>query len=846
MFVGSGRAAVAVLLALAVVAAAPRRVHAGAFTFAGEVNGVNVVTHPPGYTGTGGTLNVTVCVDPTSPNAAAMEQSVRNVVATWNALTPASPNLFFYGNNNIGDSQIDFESTALHEVGHCLGLGHPNLSTESGLSGDLQNYTKSTDGADNVYATDDGADNIIGSSDDVRGDDVNLHWFRISNDDPFTIASVVDGTTYSRNVANLPSGHLFPTNADRTVANALGYGTTEAVMQQGAYYDEDQRRLTTDDVATLRLGMSGLDLVAGTADDYTVSLSYVGLTTSCNLILDFDDAQSSFAQCNSGGAFLVANQHVVVTTARLYFNTGYNWFFNDVVQATPTATATATATPTVTATRTATPTPTSTVTATRTATPTVTATATRTATPTVTATATTTSTPTATLTATRTATPSATPTMSPTPTLTTTPTATATATPTESPTATATLSPTPTVSSTSTATVSATGTTTPSATPTETATPTATTTPTATESATPTPTETATPTATATATATVTALVSATATASATPSVTPTPRATCTPPPEPRAEQPVTAGAAKCKRTIAKEASKYLAAETKALEKCDQNVVKGAALGPCPDGIADARIAGAFAKLAKGIAKACGGADKSCGGDLADEEPPAGLGWPASCPSFPGAEACAAPIVDCSDIAACIACVGTNAAGRARTLVYDTLTKTDPDAALNKCQRTIGAATARFTLAKERTLHKCWDARAAGKHADRCPDGNAVDGSPARKAALTIAKADAKRIAAVCKACGGADRRCDDAVARLDAATITGSGGSDDFTPAAIGFPATCPGVQIPDGGQFCDQPVATLADVVTCTACVAEHEVVCVDRLRVPQFVGYPCECAP
>jgi hypothetical protein len=354
VFVGRGRAAAVVVLA--VIAATPRLAHAGAFTFAGEANGVNVVTHPPGYNGTGGTLNVTVCIDPTSPNAAAMEQSVRNVVATWNALTPASPNLFFYGNNNIGDSQIDFESTALHEVGHCLGLGHPNLSTESGLSGDLQNYTKSTDGADNAYTTDDGADNLIGSNDDVRGDDVNLHWFRISNDDPFTLAGLVDGTTYSRNVANLPSGHLFPTNADRTVANALGYGNTEAVMQQGAFYDEDQRRLTTDDVATFRLGMSGLDLVAGTADDYTVVLSYAGLTTSCNLIIDFDDAQSSFAQCNSGGTFLVTNQHVAVTTARLYFNTGYNWFFNDVVQATPSPTATATATPTVTATRTATPT----------------------------------------------------------------------------------------------------------------------------------------------------------------------------------------------------------------------------------------------------------------------------------------------------------------------------------------------------------------------------------------------------------------------------------------------------------------------------------------------------------
>jgi hypothetical protein len=201
-------------------------------------------------------------------------------------------------------------------------------------------------------------------------------------------------------------------------------------------------------------------------------------------------------------------------------------------------------------------------------------------------------------------------------------------------------------------------------------------------------------------------------------------------------------------------------------------------------------------------------------------------------------------IGDCGDIARCIACVGGSAVDQARTLAYGTLTETDPSQALNKCQRAIGAATARFTLAKEQKLRQCWDARAAGKHADACPDVAAPEGSPARKAALAIAKADAKRVATICKACGGADKRCDDAVVRLDDAPVAGSGGSDDFPPTAIGFPAVCPGLQVPDGGPFCDQPIATLANVIECTACIAEHDVVCVDRLRVPQFTAYPCEC--
>ncbi len=730
---------IAVMAALA-LATHPSSAPAGSFIFAGEANGAAVVTHPIGYNGTGGTLNVSVCIDPTSPNAASMVQSVQNVVVAWNALSPTSPNLLFGGSNNIGASEIDFESTALHEVGHCLGLGHPNLSTESQLTGNDQNYTKSTDGADNTYDVNAGTDAVIGSSDDVRGDDVNLHWFRQSNDDPFTIAGVVDTSTYSRNVADLPSGHLFPTNADRTVATLLGYTNTEAVMQQGAFYDEDQRRLTTDDVATFRLGMTGLDLTAGTADDYTVNLTYAGLTASCNIVLDFDDAQTGFAQCNAGGAFLVNGQHVVITSARVYFNDGYNWFFNSVVAATPTPTSTPT--PTVTAT----------------------ATATTTATPTVT----------------------------------TTPTATFTASPT------ATVSPTPTETAT--------------ATPTETPTPTVTATPTATTTATPTP------------------------------SLTATPRATCTPLPASPAEQPITAGAGKCKRAIAKEASKFLATQTKALERCHQAVVKHTVPGPCPDGAAGAKIAKATTKLVAGIAKVCGGSDKVCGGNLTGEEPPAGLGWPAVCPSFQGAAApaCTTAIGDCADIAACIACVGDAAVAQARTLAYDGLVDTNPAATLNKCQRAIGAATARFALAKEQQLRKCWDARAAGKHAARCPDAAATPGSPAQKAAVAIAKADAKRITSICKACGGPDKRCDDAVLRLDGAAVAGSGGSDDFGPDAIGFPAICPGLQVPDGGPFCDAPVGTLAGIIECTACVAEHAVLCVDRLRVPQFAAYPCECTP
>ena len=45
-------------------------------------------------------------------------------------------------------------------------------------------------------------------------------------------------------------------------------------MQQGMFSDEVQTELTPDDTETLAFAMSGLDEVAGTADDYSIKLVY--------------------------------------------------------------------------------------------------------------------------------------------------------------------------------------------------------------------------------------------------------------------------------------------------------------------------------------------------------------------------------------------------------------------------------------------------------------------------------------------------------------------------------------------------------------------------------------------
>ena len=59
------------LVVLCVWLALPGTALAGAYVFSGETNGLDLITHPTGYAGTGGVVNVSVCIDPASPNASA-------------------------------------------------------------------------------------------------------------------------------------------------------------------------------------------------------------------------------------------------------------------------------------------------------------------------------------------------------------------------------------------------------------------------------------------------------------------------------------------------------------------------------------------------------------------------------------------------------------------------------------------------------------------------------------------------------------------------------------------------------------------------------------------------------
>lgn len=309
-------------------------VQSGVFEFADEVHGVDTITHPVGYTGNGADLVITVGISPLSLHIDAMEVPVRNVINTWNRLIPTTGNVLIESNGML-HNQFDFESVALHELGHCLGLGHPNLASESGLSGDDRNFTKATRGANNNFDLNSGIDGVVGSSDDLRGDDVNLHWFHKESNNPFMLAQVIDITTYSQSLDDLPSGDQFVVNGDRAVAELMGFKNTEAVMQQGILSGETRRTLTADDIATLRLAMSGLDRLAGTSDDYTIELRYEGITDTADIIFEFDN-QASFAACEITGNYIdLERRHIAITEGHISLNTNFSWFFNDELAVEP-------------------------------------------------------------------------------------------------------------------------------------------------------------------------------------------------------------------------------------------------------------------------------------------------------------------------------------------------------------------------------------------------------------------------------------------------------------------------------------------------------------------------------
>ncbi|MFK8012263.1 MAG: Ig-like domain-containing protein [Marinicellaceae bacterium] len=305
-----------------------KELYAGAYIFAGDANGVDLVAHSKNYNGTGGIITNKVCIVVGSNSAASLEIPVQNSIDRFNQLVAIEGNLLTGANNDIAFNQVDIESALLHEIGHCIGMAHPNAAVESGLPSADREYTKATEGTNAVFDINSGVDGVRGSSDDIRGDDENLHWFLTDSNNPFvTPDGAVDQSNYSRDLADLPLGSSFATNADRTVSGLYGLPSTEATMQQGQGFDEDQRAIVGDDVNTLLFARSGNDHISGTADDYTLNLIYGGISNAsdCDITVALDKS-TGFAVCRTGGTFLPGN-NIAITSADVRYNETFNWFF---------------------------------------------------------------------------------------------------------------------------------------------------------------------------------------------------------------------------------------------------------------------------------------------------------------------------------------------------------------------------------------------------------------------------------------------------------------------------------------------------------------------------------------
>jgi hypothetical protein len=275
----------------------------------------------------------------------------------------------------------------------------------------------------------------------------------------------------------------------------------------------------------------------------------------------------------------------------------------------------------------------------------------------------------------------------------------------------------------------------------------------------------------------------------------------------------------KCRETVLRGAAKLAHARAVALRKCEDARHAGKlAVAVCGDdpGVASARAA-AFAKLAAAVDRACGGADKRCGGG--DDVSLAAMQWPSACPELEGG-GCGAPVASCADVPACVDCLADAAASRGIALVYDALAFVDrkTERAIAGCQKAIAAAAAKLADAHLAVDAGCLAGRLAGKHDGACPLPG--DGTGAKKLAAVRAAGEAK----VCRACGGADKRC---------------GGEADLRLDFVGVPPACPGV------GTCGATIRSIADLVACVDCAAGVRDHCALAAAAPGVTEYPPACA-
>ncbi len=240
------------------------------------------IVHPLGYTGAGGPLPITICVEPSAPPA--VQVAVDQAIATWNALQPMTGNcigcltLLEPTPNPPPIPVTELFHTVLHELGHCaMGLDHPNWLFDP-MTGEDPSPTDFTAGRTiQAWLNPDG---VPGSQDDrplpFPGPQI-IHWYRSADNNPVIVdGTVIDSNTYSRALGPLAGmGQFWPANANRLSAALLGAQDAQTIMYAEQSFETTTLGLVADEVNTVRFAASGLDKLANTADDYQVVLSSV-------------------------------------------------------------------------------------------------------------------------------------------------------------------------------------------------------------------------------------------------------------------------------------------------------------------------------------------------------------------------------------------------------------------------------------------------------------------------------------------------------------------------------------------------------------------------------------------
>lgn len=358
----SGLTLIGSMTAAAMLAASA---HAGTFIFAGSSFGDDVIMHQNGYDPfdpPGGTLTITVAAKAGDFDALGL-QAIQNVIDTINAQGVTTANLVDGSTVGMPFTFYDFESVMLHEMGHALGLAHPNLGALMGLTQPERDYANARQGGNASWDLATGGDGVRGTSDDARGDDINLNWRNLS-DNPFTKPATADVTTYFR-------PNTFTNIGSQEVAASSGSypNDTEAVMVQGTFNNEVQRTLAADDVAMLEITQAGFDGIASTSDDYTLELVWMGEmaadydTETVDIWVQFRDSATNFAvtstsaifytfatreaigegtyECGRGvvrevmyagaGRGAPGPTHGVITDADIFFESSIDWHFGEEV-----------------------------------------------------------------------------------------------------------------------------------------------------------------------------------------------------------------------------------------------------------------------------------------------------------------------------------------------------------------------------------------------------------------------------------------------------------------------------------------------------------------------------------